>query len=461
MRKIVLCLALASLLALGGQAFAEICTVDAVPAATLLLPYFEVDLDSTAGVTTIFEINNATAAPVVAHVVVWSDLSLPVLDFNVYLTGYDIQPINMRDVLDLILPRTAGPATDPDQPDLGLTDTVSNNGPFSLPEVNFPLCDQQLPYPTTSISVPISNDVKNALTGNPVAGRDGLCFGVNHGDNIARGYVTVDNVDRCSLQFPGDPNYFVNGGAGVALNDNVLWGNFYFVDPTNNFAQGDTMVHIEADGLNPETATDGQYTFYGRYTDVPWDASDNREPLVSTFAARYLQNAAFTGGTDFICWRDSKHDQQQDLAPQQGFVCGGPNDPPFPFPMGQESIIIFDEKENPDIPEQIQISPQPEQGEVTPCPWETQRVTVGGPTLPVPFSSGWIYLNLNVGDTASGQPLEDPFSSQNWVGVIASAEGRFSVGFQAIALDSTCNANHLDPDENPALGLGGDDDIPF
>jgi hypothetical protein len=451
MRKIVLCLALLSLLALGGQAFAEICTIDDVPAATLLLPYFEVDLNSTAGVTTLFEINNATAAPVVAHVVVWSDLSVPVLDFNVYLTGYDIQPINMRDILDLVLPATAGPATDPDGPEPSLTDTVSNNGPFSLPEVDFPQCAAQLPPPT--LPAGLAQDVKDALTGNPVIGRGGACFGTNQGDNIARGYVTVDVVDRCSLQFPGDPGYFVNGGLGVAQNDNVLWGNYIYVDPTNNFAQGETLVHVEADATNPETATPGEYTFYGRYTDVPWDASDNREPLVGVFAARYLQNAAFTGGTDLIVWRDSK----QPVAP---FVCAnGPPSPPYR--LGQEAIIIFDEKENPDIPQQVPISPQPEADTLNPFPWEAQRVTVGGPALPVPFTSGWLYLNLNGANSSgpgAGNPPEDPFARQNWVTVVESAEGRFSVGFDAIALDSACNANHLDPDELPAIGGTGDDD---
>lgn len=50
-------------------ATAELCSIDAVPAATLLLPYFEVDLDSSDGVTTLFSINNAEAAPALAHVV--------------------------------------------------------------------------------------------------------------------------------------------------------------------------------------------------------------------------------------------------------------------------------------------------------------------------------------------------------------------------------------------------------
>jgi hypothetical protein len=39
MKKTALSLALMGLLALGGQAAAVICTIDAVPAATLLLPY--------------------------------------------------------------------------------------------------------------------------------------------------------------------------------------------------------------------------------------------------------------------------------------------------------------------------------------------------------------------------------------------------------------------------------------
>ena len=53
------------LLAPGGQASAELCTIDAVPAATLLLPYFEVDLEANPGkgVDTLFSINNASATP--------------------------------------------------------------------------------------------------------------------------------------------------------------------------------------------------------------------------------------------------------------------------------------------------------------------------------------------------------------------------------------------------------------
>src|ERR1700694_5920546 len=99
MKKIAVAFALVGLLALGGQAVAVICTIDAEPAATLLLPYFEVDLNNPNGLTTLFSVNNASATAVLAHVVVYSDLSVPVLDFNIYLTGYDVQTINLRDIL--------------------------------------------------------------------------------------------------------------------------------------------------------------------------------------------------------------------------------------------------------------------------------------------------------------------------------------------------------------------------
>src|SRR5688572_12525828 len=112
--RIAVCLALLGFLSFAGSSSAEIGTIDDVPAATLLLPYFEVDLNNANGVTTLFSINNASAAAALAHVTVWTDLSVPVLDFDVYLTGYDVQTINMRDILNGILPKTADDNSDPD-----------------------------------------------------------------------------------------------------------------------------------------------------------------------------------------------------------------------------------------------------------------------------------------------------------------------------------------------------------
>ncbi|HMC22885.1 MAG TPA: hypothetical protein VKL19_13625, partial [Thermoanaerobaculia bacterium] len=79
----------------------DTCDIGTAPAATLLLPYFEVDFKSQQGTarTTLFTITNVSNLPQIAHVVVWTDWSFPVLDFNIFLTGYDVQAINLYDVI--------------------------------------------------------------------------------------------------------------------------------------------------------------------------------------------------------------------------------------------------------------------------------------------------------------------------------------------------------------------------
>src|SRR3954469_7475744 len=70
------------------------CDIGVAPAATLLLPYFEVDTTNRT-TTTLFTITNVTRFSQIAHVTLWTDQSFPVLDFNIFLTGYDVQPINL------------------------------------------------------------------------------------------------------------------------------------------------------------------------------------------------------------------------------------------------------------------------------------------------------------------------------------------------------------------------------
>jgi hypothetical protein len=422
MKRTVLCLALLGLLALGGQAQALICTIDDVPAATLLLPYFEVDLSDTNGINTLFSVNNASATAVLAHVTVWSDLSVPILDFNIYLTGYDVQTVSMRNLLNGILPRTASVGQDPG-------DTISPQGDFSQ-DINFASCNGQLPI--NNAPPELAASWQAALTGQRAThltcASGNCCAGLDFEDNIARGYITVDTVNNCTLRFPSDPGYFVAGGVGDATNQNVLWGDYFYVNPAQNFAQGETLVHVEADALDPETSVPGEYTFYGRY--VAWTAADNREPLATSFATRFINGGDFTGGTDLLVWRDAKVNQQ-------AFTCGTV---PSWFPLGQEGVVIFDEQETPNRPPGCQISPCTVITQ-TPFPAETQRVSVGGESFPVPFNFGWLYLDLNF-DSGSVNPPEDPLAQQAWVTTVMDADGRFSVGFDAIQLDSACNASH-------------------
>src|SRR5436305_2574227 len=74
------------------------CDIGVAPAATLLLPYFEVDTTSARTTTTLFTITNVSRFSQIAHVTLWTDRSFPVLDFNIFLTGYDVQGINLFDV---------------------------------------------------------------------------------------------------------------------------------------------------------------------------------------------------------------------------------------------------------------------------------------------------------------------------------------------------------------------------
>ncbi|HEV8579710.1 MAG TPA: hypothetical protein VGX68_11580 [Thermoanaerobaculia bacterium] len=431
MKRKALALTLLCALAMAGAAGAVICTIDDVPAATLLLPYFEVDLSNPNGVTTLFSINNASATAVLAHVVVWADLSVPVLDFNVYLTGYDVQTINLRDILiGGILPRTASAGQDPN-------DTISHKGTFSQ-DINFASCTGQLPPPNLPAS--FVQHLQLSLTGqsSPILGN--RCAGRALGDNIARGYVTVDTVNNCTLRFPGDAGYFAPGGTGDVTNQNVLWGDYFYVNPGQNFAQGETLVQIEASATNPETSVAGQYTFYGRY--VAWTAADNREPLATNFAVRFVNGGAFDGGTSWLCWRDSKVNQA-------AFTCPAlPGARPPWYSLGSEGVIFFDEEENVDVgPPPFPISPVPPQVDFVLCPAETQRIGIGGNGgFPVASDFGWIYANLNQTNAPAGaNPPEDPTAAQAWLTVVMDAQGRFSVGFDAVQLDSACAALHSVP----------------
>ncbi len=417
MKKTVVCLALLGLVALGGQAFAAICTIDDVPAATLLLPYFEVNLDNPNGQTTLFSVNNASASATLAHVTIWSDWSVPVLDFDIYLTGYDVQTINLRDVLvNGNLPVTASDGQDP-------ADTISPQGLFSQ-DINFASCNGILPFNTPTLTSDFVAHLQEWLTGNQ-SHLLGTCAGEDHGDNVMRGYVTVDVSNACSRDFPTAAGYFVKGGAGIAGDRNILWGDYFYVDAENNFAQGETLVHIEADSAS---FAPGDFTFYGRY--VAASSADDREPLSTTFATRYVNGGLFTGGTNLVVWRGTG------VADFSAVACG---DTPDWWPLGQTQIVIFDEQEQPNVPETSPVSGIPGNPGLQPFPNETQSVAVGGSDLPVPFDFGWMYLNLNT--TVMGSPYA-PFS-QNWVTTVMSAEGRFSVGFDAIQLDSACSPNSL------------------
>jgi hypothetical protein len=410
-RLTLLCLAALALL-VPSIATAEICTIDNVPAATLLLPYFEVDLADPQGVTTLFSINNASASAAVAHVVMWSDLSVPTLDFDVYLTGFDNQAINLRDIFNGILPVTADDGEDP-------TDTISPQGPISQ-DINFPgasgACGDPIRNPVSDI---YRVHLATAHTGqlSPLLG---ACAGQDLGDTIARGYITVDTVTQCSLLFPGDAGYF---SSGIADNRNIFWGDWQIANPTSDVAIGDSMVAIESaqggsffPGSFYTPFVPGDYTFYGRY--VAGTAIDQREPLPTVHMVRYINSGA--ANTDFLVWRDAKTNQGP-------FTCGTT---PAWYPLAADQVVLFDEEENPGIAAICNISPCTP-GAGVPLPAETQRVPVSA--FENAFDSGFAYLDLST-TTPSG--LFNGFA-QSWVVGVHNFEN-MSTAQPAVALDSAC-----------------------
>src|SRR4051812_36289759 len=104
------------------------CDIGTAPAATLLLPYFEVET-ATRGVDTFFTVTNVGNLPQIAHVTLWTDWSFPVLDFNIFLTGYDVQSISLYDII-------VNGIVAPTNPSLTAGGTSSNTAPGTLSAAN-------------------------------------------------------------------------------------------------------------------------------------------------------------------------------------------------------------------------------------------------------------------------------------------------------------------------------------
>lgn len=371
------CFALFALCLLAAApARAVIGTTDPVPAATLLLPYFEADLANDNGPQTSMRLTNASATAILANVVLWTDYGVPTYNFSVYLGGYASTDIELRLLFKGVRPVTASAGQDPG-------DLISPHGQLSQ-DINFASCTGVLPPPLMSATTVTA--LRNAHTGQSSTLLSGNCGGVAHGDSIARGYVTIDLVNNCTARVPGDPGYFLNGGGGDVTTQNVLVGSAVHINRGQKLAFSEPLVAIEAApgigsgvigsyGQDPRTSTSGAYTFYGRL--VSYSASDNREPLASITQGRYINGGVFNNGSDLVVWRDPG----VAVAP---FACGGA---PAGFPLGQNEIIAFDEQEHFSA-----VAGNP-------FPYVTQRVSSAALS---PFTFGFFRFNLTMpgGDAA-------------------------------------------------------------
>ena len=420
------------------------CDISVAPAATLLLPYFEVELNkpATTAQTTLWTITNVSALPQIAHVTIWTDWSFPVLDFNLFLTGYDVQSINMYDIIvrGIIAP-TSGTSSNTIEGVRSFFNDENPNFQASAPGICAVL-------PGT-IPGSIANDLRTSLTVGTYSGCGSTRIGGNHASQ-AIGYVTIDVSSQCSTTLPTTSSYYT----GEILFDNVLIGDYIQLNPdatTGNFAGGNPLVHIravpEGGPAGSVPGTNLPYTFYDRYTPLLARRVDRRQPLPSAFAARFIAGGTGNFNTDFKIWRE-------------GVTTGAATCAAYASNSGLaiSEAVKFDEHENPTTQAGgVIISPQPT-GLGTP---ETARLKSEGVMFP-PISglagdvAGWVYMNLNNGGAAAYSSARLGFGagvgttnigarqSQNWVIVAMSAEGRYSVDFDAAWLGNGCS---------PAAGL--------
>jgi len=404
----------------------DTCDISVAPAATLLLPYFDVNLVNGQEDDTLFTVTNVSNLPQIAHVTVWTDRSYPVLDFNIFLTGYDVQSISMFDVLSTgRLSGLTGTSSDTEEGDRS-ADNDDN------PLLDITNCD------ILAIQIPPGSlaPVVTALTTGLYAPNQCVAatrIGNVQPDGHARGYITIDVAESCGTDFPTDPAYY----ATEILFDNVLIGDYQQVDRANNFAMGNPMVHIRAVPEGGDVGTTGtpgfetnfSRTFYSRYQSG--GVADRRQPLPSTFAARWISGGTGAMNTSYKIWREGVTGNTLVCASYAANAA-----------LAVTELVRFDEEENPNTftPDVI-FSPVPEGGVSLP---ETSETVVDNsaslyPPNPEGAVAGWMYLNLDIGDAPGPVGADAEMASQNWVIVSMAAEGRYAVDFDAAWLGNGCS----------------------
>jgi len=443
--------ALMAILAVSGSAFAgqgisaeatfltgspastnndDSCDISVAPAATLLLPYFDVNLANGQADDTLWTVTNVSNLPQIAHVTVWTDRSYPVLDFNIFLTGYDVQSISMFDVLvNGRLSGLDGTTSDEDIQPVGERSADNDDNPL-LDISNCDILARQIP--PTSLA-PIVSALTTGLYAPAGCTTAATRIGNLQADGHARGYITVDVAESCGTDFPTDALYY----STEILFDNVLIGDYQQVDRTNNFAQGNPMVHIRAIPEGGDVGTTGtpgfvtnfDRTFYSRYQ--AGGVADRRQPLPSTFAARWINGGVGQLNTSYKIWREGVTGNSLACA---GYTANAS--------LAVTELVRFDEEENPTTftPDVI-ISPVPTGGVSLP---ETSKTAVDNsgvlyPPNPDSALAGWMYLNLDIGNAPSPVGAAAAMASQNWVIVSMAAEGRFSVDYDAAWLGNGCS----------------------
>ncbi|HEX7832874.1 MAG TPA: hypothetical protein VF787_24690, partial [Thermoanaerobaculia bacterium] len=340
-----------------------------------------------------FTITNVTNTAQIARVTLWTDRSYPVINFNIYLTGYDTQSINLFDLI----------ARGIIAPDMGTGVTISPEGPYSNPNpsLDLAMCDE---LPGAIPFVYVRRMQQAFTTGTiPALGSIPGCPGAGGVHANAVGYATIDVVRSCGFTGPTDAGYFEND---IAF-ENALVGDYDQTNLTAGTEASNPLVHIKAIRKESNGKTEFERTFYSRYQNGGTD--DARQPLPSTFAARWVDNAQKS--TSYKIWREGSTGAGAACA---AYAANGA------IPVSE--IVVWDEEENVEGATTNATLP------------ETSLTSIDDPSV-FPRSggaeAGWTYFNLDNGAL-------DGTATQNWVIVSNRGTNRAS-DIDTAALGNGCS----------------------
>lgn len=474
-RFLTLALIGAVMLGAGSVAFANVCAFDPVPAATLLFPFVTYNYDlGASGYNTLFAITNVSNEAQIVHVTLWTDFSVPILDFNILLTGYDVQTLSIRDILangQLPVTVNSGHTTDEgvfeDGPVSG-ANTYALWDPTDLPD----------PEPTSALgsrcsssaqaypgryTTPIPANILALFEGwlkssqtvpryhdncdnNPYVPSPTPWFEARTEADDTWMYITADVVETCNTLFPDEAAYY--GPGGEIRYDNVLMGDVIYVNQTARLSEAENAVQIEADGALDLIATIDPAgfpaSFYARYANG-FLTSDYREPLPTAWAFRYLQDEALGLTTGIRAW---KGDVINRIVPD--LVLDDPDESPnemWALNCLAYTYYVWDEEENVTSTATMPWSmPGGESVILNLLPLETQEVSAG--QFNILDEYGWFLFVWPPSNFYPNGPAPDWY--QTWMGVQYVKGGEYSSFRTGHVM---ANYNCFDDQVLPQLGI--------
>jgi hypothetical protein len=411
-----------------------------------------------------------------------------IFDYNIILSGYDVQTVNIRDHLYFgLLPRTGTtgdllvtPPGDPlaDGPvspghnghtypflDLGQGTNAIQTANRCRPTDQFPGYPDYPQIPQASLDLlrlwlqySQTFDKLHDATCSGSAAPIGDWFDLRNEGDVTWMYITADVVWNCNLLFPdqanaqaywyfntSDPDWINMYGWSAALDNgqkrvrNVLMGDVFWLNDALNFSEASHAVHLEADPYignvvtwTPDLLNPGPASFYYRYSTNVQLPSDYREPLPTAWAFRYIgwqSNAFDTFIRAFKAGFQSLTVEDLIVAEAAGEM--------WALDCLAYTYFAWDEDENVGFTTGVPWSfPGIEQYRPNLLPLETQEVNVD--QFNMVDMSGWVMFLWPASNFFSAQDAWDEYDwYQTWMGVKYAAYGVYSA-----AMDAAVIANH-------------------